>query len=158
MDSALVGLKMDHVSQLLISEVARNLGVRPSTIRYYEHIGILPPAVRVSGQRRYDRSVLYRLAVIKRAQELGFTLEQVRELFFGFRSGIPASARWKKLARQKLVELDALTSHVKTMRRLLKKLMDNCQCSALEDCGRGILRSRCGEPITKMKSRISGVR
>lgn len=41
---------------LSISKVAKQIGLRPSAIRYYEHIGILPPARRVSGQRRYDVS------------------------------------------------------------------------------------------------------
>ena len=57
---------------------------RASAIRYYEQIGILAPARRVSGQRRYDETVLYRLAVVRRAQEAGFTLEEIRRLFFGF--------------------------------------------------------------------------
>jgi DNA-binding transcriptional MerR regulator len=56
----------------------------PSAIRYYERIGLLPPAERLSGQRRYDSTVLYRLAIIHRAGELGFTLSEIRNLFFGF--------------------------------------------------------------------------
>jgi len=71
--------------QMTISQVAREIHVRPSAIRYYERIGLLPPAERRSGQRRYDRTVLYRLAIIHRARELGFTLSEIRQLFFGFR-------------------------------------------------------------------------
>src|SRR5262249_41668966 len=51
----------DLMSHLSISEVAHQVGLRPSAIRYYEGLGILPPAERISGQRRYDRTVLYRL-------------------------------------------------------------------------------------------------
>ena len=51
---------------------------------YYEQIGILLPARRVSGQRRYDETVLYRLAVVRRAQEVGLALHEIRQLFFGF--------------------------------------------------------------------------
>lgn len=76
-----------------ISEVATQVGLRPSAIRYYERIGILPPAQRVSGQRRYDNTVLHRLAVIQRARQTGFTLGEVKELFFGFRAGAPPSIR-----------------------------------------------------------------
>jgi MerR family transcriptional regulator, redox-sensitive transcriptional activator SoxR len=74
---------------LSISEVAKQIGLRPSTIRYYEQIGILPPAERVSGQRHYDMTVLHRLLVIQRARQTGFTLTEIKQLFFGFRAGTP---------------------------------------------------------------------
>ena len=64
-------------------------GLRPSAIRYYEQIGILPPAQRVSGQRRYDLTALHRLVVIQRARQTGFTLTEIKQLFFGFRAGTP---------------------------------------------------------------------
>jgi DNA-binding transcriptional MerR regulator len=50
----------------------------------YEQIGILPPPVRKNGQRRYEKSMLFRLAVVQRAQESGFTLGEIRELFSDF--------------------------------------------------------------------------
>src|SRR6202789_1989103 len=98
------------MSQLSISEVARQVGLRPSAIRYYEQIGLLPAALRMSGQRRYDHSVLHRLAIIQRARQLGFTLDQIRQLFFGFGKSTRASERWRKLSKRKLVELDNLRS------------------------------------------------
>ena len=82
---------------LTISEVARQVGLQPSAIRYYEQIGILFPAQRISGQRRYDTTVLYRLAVIQRAQLTGFTLDEVQQLFFGFGDVTRASERWQRL-------------------------------------------------------------
>ena len=51
---------------MTISEAARQAGLQASAIRYYEQIGLLPAAARVSGQRRYDTSILYRLAIIQR--------------------------------------------------------------------------------------------
>src|SRR5436305_8513142 len=94
------------MSQLTISEVARKVGLKPSAIRYYEQLGILPPAERVSGQRRYDKTVLYRLAVVQRARQAGFALEEIKTLFFGFKDGTRAEARWRKLADRKLAELN----------------------------------------------------
>jgi len=126
---------------LTISEVARQVGVRPSAIRYYERIGILLPAQRSGGQRRYDSTVLYRLAVIQRARATGFTLDEIRELFFGFREAAPASQRWQKLSRRKLAELVELMAQIKTMRELLEKMMECCRCDTLDQCGKGILRS-----------------
>jgi MerR family transcriptional regulator, redox-sensitive transcriptional activator SoxR len=135
--------------QLTISEVARQVGLQPSAIRYYERIGILPPAQRISGQRRYDTTVLYRLAVIQWARQVGFTLEEIRRLFFGFRNVTRASERWQKLSRRKLVELDVLMDGIKTVRRLLKKMMQNCRCDTLEQCGKGIFRSGCADVAVK---------
>src|SRR5215471_16694480 len=110
------------MSRLTISEVAEQVGLRPSAIRYYEQMGILPPAERTSGQRRYDRSVLYRLAVIQRARQAGFALDEIRALFFGFRDGTRADARWRKLADHKLAELSAIAEQIKTMELLLKRM------------------------------------
>jgi MerR family redox-sensitive transcriptional activator SoxR len=124
---------------LTISEVARQASLRPSTIRYYEQIGILPSAHRVSGQRRYGEAVLRRLAVIRRAQETGFTLDEIRELFFGFDAGTAPSERWRMLSRRKLTELDEAVKRIKTMQQLLRRIQ-NCRCEALDECGRRLLQ------------------
>lgn len=135
--------------QLNISEVALEVGLRPSAIRYYEQIGLLPPAERKGKQRRYDATVLYRLAIIQRARKLGFTLDEIRQLFFGFGSVASASERWQQLSRQKLAELDNLMDSVKAVQRLLKKMMRNCRCETLDQCGKGIFRSTGGNFIVK---------
>src|SRR5437660_5138817 len=126
------------MAQLTISEVARTFGLRPSAIRYYEQIGILPEALRTSGQRRYDGSVLRRLAVIQRAQQTGFTLDEIKELFFGFEPGTPPSKRWQEMSQRKLGELEALIDQMKTMQRLLERIQ-NCRCDALDECGKRLL-------------------
>ena len=133
------------VAGLTISEVARQVGLQPSAIRYYERIGLLPPAARSSGQRRYDSTVLYRLAIVQRARQLGFSLDEIRQLFFGFRNVTRASERWRKLSRRKLDELDALMADIKTVRRLLRKMMRRCHCDTLDQCGRGIFSSSCAQ-------------
>ena len=137
------------MQQLTISDVARQVGLQPSAIRYYEQIGLLPPAHRTSGQRRYDATALHRLAIIQLARQLGFTLEEVRQLFFGFRNVTRASERWQTLSRKKLAELDGLMDGIKTVRRLLKQMMQNCRCDTLEQCGKGIFRSGCADVALK---------
>jgi MerR family transcriptional regulator, redox-sensitive transcriptional activator SoxR len=127
--------------QLTISQVARQIRLRPSAIRYYERIGLLPPARRLSGQRRYDATVLYRLAIIQRARQLGFTLSEIRQLFFGFRDVTRASERWQALSKRKLAELDHLMDAIKAVRALLRELMTKCRCETLDQCGRGIFES-----------------
>jgi MerR family redox-sensitive transcriptional activator SoxR len=124
---------------LTISEVARHVGLQPSAIRYYERLGILPPAERISGRRRYDRTVLYRLAVVQQARQAGFSLDEIRALFFGFREATRAATRWHLLADRKLAELDALAEQIATMQGLLKSLKARCRCETLEVCGKAIL-------------------
>ena len=130
---------------LTISQVARQIGLQASAIRYYERIGLLPPAQRISGQRRYDSTVLYRLAIVQRARQLGFTLEEIRQLFLGFRNVTPASERWQKLSQRKLAELDVLMDGIKKIRRLLKKMVQDCRCDTLDQCGKGIFQNGCVE-------------
>lgn len=137
------------MAELTISEVARRIGLQPSAIRYYERIGLLPHPPRVSGQRRYDATVLYRLALIQRARLLGFTLQEIRQLFFGFRKVIRASERWQKLSQRKLAELDVLMDDIKTVQRLLKRMMRHCHCETLDQCGEGIFQSGRGNVATK---------
>jgi MerR family transcriptional regulator, redox-sensitive transcriptional activator SoxR len=135
--------------QLLISDVARQVGLKASAIRYYEQVGILPPPPRQGGQRRYDSTVLYRLAVVQRARQMGFTLEEIRQLFFGFRKATPASERWRKLSQRKLVDLKLLAAQIKEMQRLLQAMMEKCSCGALEQCGKGMFERHCAETAVK---------
>jgi MerR family redox-sensitive transcriptional activator SoxR len=124
---------------LAISDVARVFGLRTSAIRYYEQIGILPPPMRKNGQRRYDNSALFRLAVVQRARETGFTLEEIRELFFGFPPGTPPPKRWHQLSQRKIAELRNRMKRLKLMETLLKRV-ENCRCDVLDECGEKLLR------------------
>src|SRR5260370_31055154 len=127
---------------LTMSEVARRVGLRSPAIRYDEQMGMLPAAGRVSGQRRYDRTVLYRLAVVQQARQAGFALDEIRTLFFGFQDGTRAEARWRKLADRKLVELDAISDQISSMHAMLKTMKAQCHCKTLEICRRAILETR----------------
>ena len=136
--------------QLNISEVAREVGLRPSAIRYYEQIGLLP----AGGDGRENKDAMTRqcfigLRSIQRARQLGFTLDEIRQLFFGFGSVARASERWQQLSRQKLAELDNLMDSVKAVQQLLKKMMRNCRCETLDQCGKGIFRSAGGNFTVK---------
>jgi len=126
---------------LAISDVARVFGLRTSAIRYYEQIGILPPPVRKNGQRRYEKSALFRLAVVQRAQESGFTLDEIRELFFGFRPATRPPKRWHELSERKIAELQLRMERLKLMQTLLRQ-MQACRCNALEECGKKLLSKR----------------
>ena len=122
---------------MTIGEVAKKTGLRTSAIRYYERAGLLPKAPRYGGQRRYDDSVLWRLAVLERAKQCGFTLREVRLLFSGV--GRPAE-RWEWLAPRKIAELDVLIERATKMKDLLAR---RCQCSDFDECGRKLVKAEC---------------
>jgi MerR family transcriptional regulator, redox-sensitive transcriptional activator SoxR len=137
------------MAYLTISQVARQVRLRPSAIRYYERIGLLPQAERLSGQRRYDPAVLYRLAIIQRARQLGFTLTEIRHLFFGFRDVTRASERWRTLSLRKLAELDHLMDGIKAVRGVLKKLMTKCRCDTLDQCGKAMFQNMNKDAVAR---------
>jgi MerR family transcriptional regulator, redox-sensitive transcriptional activator SoxR len=120
-----------------IGEVARSAGVRPSALRYYEGVGLLPPPERENGRRRYHcevlREVLDRLAVVRVAQQAGFTISEIRTLLDGFSEDIPPSERWRLLAREKLPEVEALVERALGMKDLLERGL-RCECLRLEEC------------------------
>lgn len=116
-----------------IGDMAREVDVNPSTLRYYESIGLLLPAERVNGQRRYDDEALKRLSIIQISKEAGFTLKEIGTLLAGLSEDTPPSAQWKALASEKLVEIDALIVRAGGMKRMLEEGMD-CDCLSLDEC------------------------
>lgn len=119
--------------ELTIGEVARRAGIRTSAIRYYESVGLLPEPPRVNGHRRYDPSIIQRLAVLHLAQGAGFTVAEIEILFNGFASDTPPVERWEVLARRKLDEVDVLIQRAQRMRQVLESGL-RCGCLRLEDC------------------------
>jgi MerR family transcriptional regulator, redox-sensitive transcriptional activator SoxR len=83
--------------------------------------------------------VLDRLAVVRVAQQAGFTISEIRTLLDGFSEDTPPSERWRLLAEEKLPEVEELVERALGMKRLLERGM-RCECLRLEDCaliGRG---------------------
>ena len=126
---------------MTIGQVAKAARLRASAIRFYEKAGLLPKPIRASGQRRYDSSILEVLAVLEHAKSCGFTLEETRQLFNGFRNEPHLSMRWKTLAHKKILELDAMAQRIAVMKGLLVKIQA-CRCIDVHQCGRGILRGK----------------
>jgi MerR family redox-sensitive transcriptional activator SoxR len=116
---------------LRIGEVAKRAGVRVSLIRYYEEVGVLPEPERVSGQRRYDESVLRQLTVIDVAQRAGLSLEEIRDLVQ--HGNDPMSDRLRELADRRLPEIDALIERAQRVRQWLQAAR-SCDCDAIDDC------------------------
>ena len=119
--------------ELPIGEVARRAGVRPSTIRYYESVGVLPEPERAAGRRRYSPDILRTLAVIGAGQRAGLSLSEVRELLTASNGRGTVSERLREIAHRKLPEVDALIERSLLVKSWLEAAAD-CRCPTLEDC------------------------
>ena len=121
---------------LSIGEVARRSEVRTSAIRYYEKIGLLPKASRVNGRRLYDETILERLAIIRFAKRVGFGISDTIKLLNGV-LGRPPPERWRKLAHEKLREIDRLIAEASVVRKLLLDTLDQ-KCPKLVERGNAV--------------------
>jgi MerR family redox-sensitive transcriptional activator SoxR len=119
--------------ELSIGALARETGLAPSALRYYEKSGLLPPPPRRSRQRRYDESVLGRIELIRVARAAGFTIRETRAFLSGFPDDTPPADRWRALAERKLVEVNELIERAQRMKSLLETSF-HCRCRQLADC------------------------
>ncbi|MEU6311069.1 MerR family transcriptional regulator [Streptomyces sp. NPDC047014] len=118
--------------QLAIGELARRVGMRPSALRYYESIGLLPPAERAAGRRVYPAAVVRRIALIRMAQRAGFTLAEIRRLLEAD-SGRGATRQWRALAERKLPELDLFIRQTQLLRDAVADCLA-CGCMNFDTC------------------------
>jgi MerR family transcriptional regulator, redox-sensitive transcriptional activator SoxR len=120
---------------MTIGKLAAETGVRASTIRYWERIGILPAPARAGGQRRYPPDAVDQITALRLAQKCGFRLDEVRHLLNGFGPSVTAARRWQELARRKRQELDEQMERLKAMRKLVDRVLQ-CRCVDLAECVR----------------------
>ena len=108
---------------LTIGRLAKAAGVHVETIRYYQRIGLIPePQKPQGGHRRYSPSVMERITFIRRAQQLGFSLEEVKKLL-GYSEGRNRK-EVRQIAENKYEMLGARVDQLNEMRRKLKRLID----------------------------------
>jgi MerR family transcriptional regulator, copper efflux regulator len=108
---------------LTIGHVAREAGVQPSAIRYYEAQGILrPPDRRPNGYRVYTNDAVKLLLFVRRAQMLGITLKEIKPLLHLATRGQPPCKHVKELARSHLREINDKIRELQTLRNELHKL------------------------------------
>lgn len=113
---------------MTIGTLAQAAGVKVPTVRYYERRGIIaePPRTR-SGYRQYEQAVVDRIRFIKRAQDLGFALEQIEDLL-ALRVDGPASCETVEEATR--AQLDSVESKIRELDRLravLRELVRSCE-------------------------------
>jgi MerR family transcriptional regulator, copper efflux regulator len=112
---------------LTIGTVAREAGVSAQTLRYYEREGLLDPPPRTpSGYRAYDRSVIGHVSFIRRAQQLGFTLKEVRELIELQTDGIADCDEVRNAVTAKLDDIERKIDELAHIRAALTGLVETC--------------------------------
>ena len=118
---------------MTIGAVAALAGKRPSAIRYYEQIGLLPPAARASGRRVYGAAAVRALAVIETGQRAGLTLDEIRVLLSASPDDQAAVERLREVADRKLPEITALIERSQIVRGWLESAA-RCECPSLDEC------------------------
>ena len=120
------------VTMLKIGELATRSGLSRDTLRFYERQAVLPkPARTQAGYRLYGPEVVERLHFIKRAQALGFSLTEIKNLLDGFQDP-EECAQVKRFLEQKLAELDRKMREMQALRDLMSRYLAECQ-QALEN-------------------------
>ena len=118
--------------ELGIGELARQVGMRASALRYYESLGLLPQAARVAGRRVFPASTVRRIALIRMAQRAGFSLADNRRLLSaGGDRG--ATGQWRALAERKIPELDRAIEQMQLLRNAVAECLA-CGCMNFESC------------------------
>lgn len=118
-----------------IGKAAAASGVSAKMIRYYESIGLIPEASRTdSGYRDYSEKDVHTLRFIRRARDLGFSVEKMTELLALWRDRSRASADVKRVALEHVEELERKARELQKMSMTLKHLAENCRGNARPDC------------------------
>lgn len=118
-----------------IGEAAAASGISRKMIRYYEETGLVAPAPRSSaGYRLYTDACVQQLSFIKRARDLGFSLERIKTLLDLWQNTDRHSADVKALAQQYMSELDQDIMHLQSMRQQLAELVEQCHGDGQPDC------------------------
>jgi len=124
------------MKSLSIGHLAREAGINLETVRYYEREGLLPKAPRsASGYRLFPTDAIRRLRFIRRAQELGFSLKEIRELLALRLSPRKSSAEIKKRAEAKISGIEGKIKSLESMSKSLRKLTRSCAgCAPISEC------------------------
>jgi Cu(I)-responsive transcriptional regulator len=118
-----------------IGEVSAASGISQRMIRHYEKIGLIAAAARRdSGYRDYDRRDLHALRFIGRARDLGFPIEEIRQLLALWHDRSRSSAEVKSLALARASELKLKEAQLHEMRRSLERLAAQCHGDDRPDC------------------------
>ncbi len=117
-----------------IGDLAERTGLAVSAIRFYETKGLVTPERNTGGQRRYLRSDIRRLSFVQVAQQLGFSIEDIRTALAGLPEGrTPTQKDWEKISRDFRAHLDERIARMTRLRDYLEGCI-GCGCLSMKKC------------------------
>lgn len=123
------------MTTLTIGALARETGVNIETIRYYERIGLIrPPPRSAGGHRLYDRADAGRLGFVRRARELGFSLDGIRALLALVDGGAFTCAEVRAMTVEHLEDVEAKIRDLQTIAGVLRDMAARCDGGETPDC------------------------
>ena len=137
-----------------VGAAARRSGLPAKTIRYYEEIGLIRPARADNGYRDYSPDDIHRLAFLRRARGLGFSIDDCRQLMALYRDKARASHDVREIAKSHVAAIEEKVRELQSMRATLQKLIHACHGDERPaDTGRhvradGVSASRTSGPCT----------
>lgn len=118
-----------------IGQAATATGLSAKMIRHYEHLGLLPPAARTgAGYRQYGSRAINMLLFIRHSRDLGFSLEQIRELLVLWQDRSRPSRKVKALAQRHIAELEQKLQELQDMKATLQSWVNCCHGDDQPDC------------------------
>ncbi|MQW60086.1 Cu(I)-responsive transcriptional regulator [Sinorhizobium meliloti] len=139
-----------------IGQASDASGVSSKMIRYYEQIGLIKPALRTaSSYRTYGDNDVHTLRFVRRARDLGFSVEQIKELLALWRDRSRVSSDVKAVALEHVAELERKIAAIQEMAKTLKHLASHChgddrpECPIIEEIANGSAKDR-----TELNSRF----
>jgi MerR family transcriptional regulator, mercuric resistance operon regulatory protein len=126
---------MKQGGMIPIGDVSRHTGCNIDTIRYYERIGLLPSPERHGRYRRYSTGDIKRLVFVRRARELGFTLNEVRALLqLSETDGMSACNEVREISAAHLADVRRRIADLRAMERVLSSAIRQCDAGQLPGC------------------------
>ncbi len=122
-------------------------GLPPKTIRYCMDIGLVRPDRAQNGYRDYAQTDVHKLTFLHRARDLGFSIEECRQLLALYEDKSRASSEVKAMAEQKVIEIDRKMQELQQLRQTLSHLIKNCHGNHRPDCP--ILENLAGEGTSR---------
>ncbi|EKV32186.1 putative transcriptional regulator, MerR family [Caenispirillum salinarum AK4] len=118
-----------------IGRLAQASGCKVPTIRYYEQVGLMPPPARTAGnQRVYTRHHAERLTFIRHARDLGFPLDDIRDLLGLTETPTASCAEADRIARRNLESVRHRIQRLKLLEAELERMTEHCECGTVDRC------------------------
>lgn len=123
------------MAMLMIGELAKRTGAKVNTIRFYEDIGLMPPAARTdSGRRTYREADVRRLKFIRKGRELGFSIDELKSLISLSEQPDSECSEAAAIARTHLADVQARLGRLMVLEKELERIALCCEGGRMADC------------------------